>query len=63
MILVCSCVDCRQIIEKSIDAARNFTQSDSDNFSCPEPDQEPDVTVCLCAPHSAQGLSDCLLLS
>jgi len=50
--------DCQRVIEKSIDAARNFTQSDSDNFSCPEPDHEPGVTVCLCPTHSVQGLSN-----
>ena len=51
----CWCADSRQIIEKSINAARNFTQSDSDNFSCPSVDHEQEKTICLCAPYSHQG--------
>ena len=39
-----------------MDAARSFTQSDSDNFSCPEVEREPDVTVCVCAARSDHGL-------
>ena len=50
-----SCADCQQIIEKSVSAARNFTQSDSENFSCPAVDPETEKTICLCAPCSGPG--------
>jgi len=48
------CADCRQIIEKSIAVARNFTQSDSDQFSCAEVDCEPETTICVCPPRQGK---------